>query len=382
MSGAMREPPRIAEEDLRACLRDQYGLNPTALTNLPLGHDYDAGIYRVGDEGASDYCLKVTSRPLYEPRCLVPRYLNDRGIASVVAPLPSRSGALWTRLSESTVMLYPWISGESSLTGMTDEQWKQLGSTFQQIHQVVPPADGFPSLRKETFDPTGYFQGVQAFETQHSSAPARGAWQQTLRSAWTAHRSTIQTVVSSLEKLAAVLQSQTFRCVICHGDLHARNLIRDRAGRVFVVDWDEVILAPKERDFIFVRPPHADAFFEGYGPTDIEWSALAYFLWERVVQDLIECTRNVCFRDDWTEETRAEAVRSLDVILAEDNCHILAAHQASSHLPTNLMVHSGKGSARGQRIGQEVEFMKRVEIEMVPDAINDRRPTNFHTGSR
>jgi spectinomycin phosphotransferase len=36
-------------------------------------------------------------------------------------------------------------------------------------------------------------------------------------------------------------------------------------GQVFVVDWDEVMLAPKERDFIFVRPPHADAFFQGYG---------------------------------------------------------------------------------------------------------------------
>jgi hypothetical protein len=28
------------------------------------------------------------------------------------------------------------------------------------------------------------------------------------------------------------------------GDLHPRNLIRDHAGKVFVIDWDEVMLAP------------------------------------------------------------------------------------------------------------------------------------------
>lgn len=119
----MREPPRITEEDLRTCLRDQYDLNPVTLTFLPLGHDYDAGIYRVECAQAT-YALKVTSRPLYEPRCLVPRALNEQGIASVVAPLPTHSGAVWAKLSDWTVIVYPWISGESSLTGMTNEQWK------------------------------------------------------------------------------------------------------------------------------------------------------------------------------------------------------------------------------------------------------------------
>src|SRR2546423_1472879 len=236
----MREPPRIAEEDLRACLQDQYDLSPVTLTFLPLGHDYDAGVYRAVSEQGTAYLLKVTSRPLYEPRCLVPRYLYDQGITSVVAPIPTSSGALWTVLSDWTVIVYPWICGETSLTRMTDEQWKQVGTIFQRIHQVM--------------------------------------------------------------------------------------------------------LAPKERDFIFVRHPHAEAFFQGYGQAEIDWVALTYYLWERVVQDLIECTQNVCFRDDWGEESRAEAVQLLHVILAEEMGHIDAAYQASAHLPRDLTVHSRKSS--------------------------------------
>jgi len=340
----MREPPRIAEEPLRACLQDQYDLSLVTLVFLPLGHDYNAGVYRAVSERGTAYLLKVTSRPLYEPRCLVPRYLHDQGIASVVAPIRSSSGALWTVLSEWTVIVYPWISGESSLTGMTDEQWKQVGTIFQRIHQVMLPSRGFESLRKETFDPRQYTRWVRAFETQHAHTEGGDAVERALRSSWVAHQSTIHTVLTSLETLAGVLQSRTFPCVICHGDLHARNLIRDRAGQVFVIDWDEVMLAPKERDFLFVRHPHAEAFFQGYGQAEIDWVALTYFLWERVVQDLIECTHNVCFKEDWGEESRVEAVQLLDVILAEDRGHIAAAYQASAHLAADLIVHRRKST--------------------------------------
>src|SRR5438105_7589808 len=139
-SGAMREPPRISEEDLRACLQDQYDLSPVTLTFLPLGRDYDAGMYRVESEQGTAYALKVTSRPLYEPRCLVPRYLSNQGIASVVAPIPTKSQTLWTKLEDWTVIVYPFIDGDTSLTGMTNAQWKEVGTIFQRIHHVrLPP---------------------------------------------------------------------------------------------------------------------------------------------------------------------------------------------------------------------------------------------------
>src|SRR6266704_340111 len=121
----MREPPKIAEEDLRACVQDQYDLGLVTLAFLSLGHDYDAGVYRAVSEWGTSYLLKVTSRPLYEPRCLVPRYLHDQGITSVVAPVLTRSSALWTLLEEWTVIVYPFIDGDTSWTGMTDEQWQE-----------------------------------------------------------------------------------------------------------------------------------------------------------------------------------------------------------------------------------------------------------------
>jgi spectinomycin phosphotransferase len=331
----MREPPRILEEHLRTCLQDQYDLYPVTLEFLPRGKDYNAGVYRVVSEQGTVYLLKVTSRPLYEPACLVPRYLSNQGLTSVVAPIPTKSNALWTKLVDWTVIVYPFIDGNTSLTGMTNEQWKEVGTIFMRIHQVRLPSEGFESLRKETFDPAEYIRWVHAFETQHLHSQHDGsASSRTLRASWVAHQSTIQTGVTSLEKLAEVLKARPFPYVICHADLHPANLLRDHAGHVHVIDWDEVMLAPKERDFIFVREPQADAFWEGYGQAEIDWMALTYYCWERVVQDLIVCAQDVFSRDDLGEESKADVAQLFHEILAEDQSNIAAAYAAAAHLAT------------------------------------------------
>src|SRR5579859_686509 len=133
----MREPPKIPMGYLQACLQQQYGLTPVTLDYLPLGLDYNAAVYRVVSKHDMAYLLKVTSRPLYEPGFLVPRYLNDKGITSVVAPIPTKTNSLWTKLADWTVIIYPFLEGDTSWTGMTDEQWKEVGTIFQQIHQII-----------------------------------------------------------------------------------------------------------------------------------------------------------------------------------------------------------------------------------------------------
>jgi len=329
----MRELPGIGEKRLRACLQDQYGLSDVLFEFLPSGHDYDAGVYHVRGVQGSEYLLKVTSRLLYEPSYLVPAYLRDQGITSVVAPVSTRSGALWTQPGDWRVLLYPWISGDSSLTGMTNAQWQEVGSIFRRIHQVRLPASGFESLRKERFDPTEYAQWIQTFEAQRlPDLSSASASLRALRSSWLEHQPTIHKGLGILEQLAKVLQSRTIPYVICHADLHARNLIRDPFGHVFVIDWDEVMLAPKERDFIFLRKPYAEAFFQGYKDTEVDWSLVAYYLWERVVQDVIYDVHNVVVRDDWAEETRAQVVQMFHESLGPFGGNLRAASEASAYV--------------------------------------------------
>lgn len=333
----MREKPAIPDELLRTTLQDQYSINPITLEFLPVGLDYHAGVYRVVNERGNAYLLKVTSRPLYEARYLVPRYLNDQGITSVVAPLHSSNGGLWTKLADWIGIIYPFLEGETSFTGMTNEHWRKLGSIFKRIHQAVIPAEWYESLRKETFDATAYAHWIHTFETQHlHSRRNNSASQQALQADWLAHQDTIHKMLNSLEMLAGVLQKQSGPYVFCHADLHPANLIRDTKGDVHVIDWDDVMLAPKERDFIFIRDKGADAFWEGYGHPPIDWTALTYYRCERVVQDVIACADDIFFKHDLGEITRADIAGLFHEILLGNTSTINDVNEAAAHLPADL----------------------------------------------
>ena len=340
----MREKLGISEEHLRACLQDEYAISAVTIEFLPLGLDMRAGVYRVVSEQESAYLLKVKAGPLYEPSCLVPRYLKDQGIPAVVAPLPTKRNTLWTQMGEWTVIVYPFIEGEVTWNPpMTDEQWQNAGKTLNQIHRVRLPTEGFESLRKETFDPTGYSRSVDILETQYVYADGGSQVEQELRSAWIAQQPTIHTIIASLEKLAGALQRQSGPQVICHADLHPSNMIRGQANQVFVIDWDDVMLAPKERDFIFVGDARANPsteldaapFFQGYGQTEIDWIALTYYLWERVIQDVIAYAEEVFFRDDLGEATKIASVQGFRTNLSKGG-KVDEALAAAAHLPAAL----------------------------------------------
>lgn len=344
----MREPLSIPEEDLRACLRDEYGLAAVALEFLPLGLDTRAGLYRVAVAQGASYLLKVKAGSFYEAGALVPRYVADQGIAAVVAPQPTTRGALWARLPGRegwVAMVYPFIEGESGWNAaMTDEQWRAVGAALRQIHQVALPPGGFASLRRETFDPAEYRHAAQAIEAKLARAEGGSEIEQALGEQWRQHQSAIHAMLTALNNLAAALRRRSGPYVICHADLHPSNIIRDPIGGVHVIDWDDVMLAPKERDFLFTGDPVSEdgaaasgpsPFFQGYGPAEIDWAALAYYRYERVVQDVIVCAQEVLFRDDLSEETKAEQARLFDVVLTSGTM-IEPARRAAAHLPEDL----------------------------------------------
>jgi spectinomycin phosphotransferase len=64
-----------------------------------------------------------------------------------------------------------------------------------------------------------------------------------------------------------------------------------------IVDWDEPILAPKERDLMFIgggvggiwnSDQETRWFYQGYGQTEIDLAALCYYRYERILVDIAE----------------------------------------------------------------------------------------------
>lgn len=337
----MLEKPAIPDEKILACLQANYELVVLNLDFLPLGNDNNGWTYRVKGENGISYFLKLKPAPFYEATCYVPAALKAQGIENIVAPLPTRQNKFWTQLDELVVILYPFIEGDTGWKlSMAERHWQELGAVFKRVHSSVLSPELLLTVRKETFDSVEC-RWVKRFEAELAGLKGKNKAEIELISLWRTNRSGIRRVVEQMDKLADFLQENAGKGVICHADLHPGNILLSPPDRLFVIDWDDVMIAPKERDFLFVQLPklgenaEASPFLRGYGETEIDWIALTYYRCERIIQDVAVYTQDVFFRDDLGEETKAQCVRGFGVIF-EPEIEFEAVSEAAEHLPPNL----------------------------------------------
>ena len=120
--------------------------------------------------------------------------------------------------------------------------------------------------------------------------------------------------------MPSVLKNQPPPFILCHADIHGWNLLIDKKGALYIVDWDTLLFAPKERDLMFIgsgpgnsgyTPQEEEAmFYQGYGQTEVNQIAMAYFRYERIIEDLaVYC--NQIFLSDQGGKDRQTAVANL-----------------------------------------------------------------------
>jgi spectinomycin phosphotransferase len=289
----MPREPHPTTQQIADHLREAYGLDARDVALIPDRTHAEATVYRV-EAGGSSYFFKLTRNQ--PPGSLsVVQHLADAGITEVPAPVKSRDGSLTTHIGDLSAILYPFIEGENGFTHpLTDQQWIALGAAVRAIHDVELPPSLAATMRHEAYSDVwrsrvrGLMAGIETLEPDDEVS--RGLVE--LLSTW---RNTITKLFEHSELLAATLRKTPLPAVICHGDLHAGNVLVDDDRLLAIVDWDDPVLAPKERDLMFIgagighvwnRPEESDAFYRGYGPTVVNADALAYYRCERVVEDI------------------------------------------------------------------------------------------------
>lgn len=102
-------------------------------------------------------------------------------------------------------------------------------------------------------------------------------------------------MLNSAEKLREKIHTDPNDYVLCHADIHAGNILIASDGAFYIVDWDEPVMAPKERDLMFIGGEVGNVwnlsnevvyFYEGYGKTDIDKTILSYYRHERIIENI------------------------------------------------------------------------------------------------
>jgi spectinomycin phosphotransferase len=289
----LEPPPDLAAEAVVRALESGYGIRVSGLTFLPVGNDAASWAYRVGTATGRDWFLKVRAGAM--PGAVVPALLHRQGVPNVLAPLPATSGVPAVPLERFTLALYPMVEAVTGAeAGLSAAQWRQLGVAVERVHTLPVPAGLARLVGRERFRPSRR-ELLPELEAALASPDPGDEVGVELAAFWRAHREVIDALVERADRQGRWLTGAGFPEGLCHGDLHTWNVLVDSDQQLWIVDWDEAVLAPRERDLMFVvggigaglvSPDDTRAFFQGYGRARVDPVLLAYYRCAWAVQDI------------------------------------------------------------------------------------------------
>lgn len=291
----MLTPPKLADNRIIARLYQSYGLRIDQVRFLPLGADVNTAVYRVDASDGTAYLLKLRLGDFNETAVSVPDWLYRQGIRRVMAPIPTTTRRLWVHAHGYDWLLYPFVVGTNGFeAAFSRGHWMVLGQTLAAVHAAMLPTALGERMPREDYSPV-WRNRVRMYQQRAERHAYDDPIAAGLAAFWIGKRHEIHTIVERAERLARVLRQSELPCVVCHADIHAGNVLVGAHDELAIVDWDTLILAPKERDLMFVgggiggvwaTVQETALFYQGYGPTTIDPVALSYYRYERIVADL------------------------------------------------------------------------------------------------
>lgn len=265
-------------------LSTHWGLKINNLTPLNLGADIHASTYNADNT----YFIKLKQGSNLSATLL--DLMHQNNLQHIISPINTNEGKPFLSINSLTITVYPFIEGQNAFSqNLTDEQWITLGKTLRKVHELKVPEH---LIKKETYSPK-FRHFVRSFNLD--AVPLKDEWALKLQSFMKTNKETIDRLVNTAELLSQNLpQAEN---VLCHSDIHGGNVLIDSKGSLYIIDWDDPILAPKERDLMFIgggvaniwnKPREIELFYQGYGKTKIDPMLLAYYRYERIIEDIAE----------------------------------------------------------------------------------------------
>lgn len=310
----LNEP--IQEQQIIDLLKIYYGIDLQNAQLLPFGADINALAYKANTKSTS-YFVKLKYGHHDEINITIIHLLHNSGIKEIVAPIHTIEGNLFEQLDHFKMMVYPFIHAPNGFNrNLTKQQWIQLGKTLRNIHEISVPPSIQQQLRKETYS-TKWRKIVRSFYSKIKPDTLDDHITIDFKSFFKKNIDLIHRLVDSAEELSKKIHPDPNKYILCHSDIHAGNVLVVDSESIFIVDWDEPMMAPKERDLMFIgggvgnvwnNPQEIHYFYTGYGKTNIDKTILSYYRQERIVEDIALYGQDLLSRDQ-NDQSRLEMLK-------------------------------------------------------------------------
>jgi spectinomycin phosphotransferase len=268
-------PTGLGEGELRRALADGWRIRATAMRYAPVGggsyhwvvHDGHGERWFVTADDLDHKGWLGDTRPAAFDglRAAMDTALALRsraGLEFVVAPVSSDGATtrlLGTR-SRYAVTVFPFLDGASGQFGQmpTAAERAELVGMLAALHESTPTAIG--ARRRVSELP--WRGALEAALAELDRPWTGGPFAEPARALLNGAAGQVRTLMRGFDELACQVAARAAVPVITHGEPHPGNVIRVD-GKLMLVDWDTLALAPAERDLWMLASDDGEAL-RGY----------------------------------------------------------------------------------------------------------------------
>ena len=201
------------------------------------------------------------------------------GIVNIAHPIPTSHGQMRIQVRDFQIALFDWISGKTAQDHkLTDRQLERLGELLAKIHQSKTVIGEYPV--RENFAIPFRDRFLAIFDTLSKIVGKSTKYRTRVKLFLEPHRQKFMRELETLEKLQRKVEARRLEFVNCHGEPSPGNVLSSDNDEVHLLDWDDPIFAPKEKDLLFFKG-NEEPVMKGYSAfskdTIIDRDALEFY---------------------------------------------------------------------------------------------------------
>lgn len=223
---------------LKDAIYERYGIDAAEIT--PAERGYYGETWKVRAD--SDFFLKIDYLSFHQKKfrqsLSVIEYPCENGIDFVGKVIKTRQNKLYSHFDTAVIGLFEWIDGKNVETDQTKSAEYQM---LCKIYLLTKPGLEIPSALFSDNAATHFYRQWEALK----SAPETDVNDAVL-SVLERFNKDISHCASRLSYIAEICRQDESTFYLTHGDAGGNFFIGN--GRNYILDWDEVMYAPPERD--------------------------------------------------------------------------------------------------------------------------------------
>jgi Ser/Thr protein kinase RdoA (MazF antagonist) len=269
---------------LKEIISRNYGFKITNITPGPRGFVAETYIIDTSNERYFAKVVKI-SRYSENIEAGLPALieLHEAGFDQISYPIATIDQQLSVKFDGSILTLYNFIEGEWTF----DYDFEAYVALMAKIHQTTIRTP----LIREAFDITPVMNALRRELDDLEKSTYTNPHQRKLQDIINEYRHELAADMANFDAIVRHVRQTNIPFVLTHGDASG-NILQASSGKLYMIDWDDMLLAPRERDIWFhVGTNQATAEFlpiyQRYFPSyQVDASLFAFYLYKRYFEDV------------------------------------------------------------------------------------------------